>query len=286
MKPVKIIKNKITSHEGSLKNYIKEVNKYPLLTDNELVDVCNVIRNGNEIESKLATEKLIHSNLRFVISVAKQYMTNDIQFSDLINEGNIGLINAAKKYDISMNIKFLSYAVWWIRKYILLFLNEDKMIRIPQNRVLNQDKIRKFNEKFIQDNGFDASLQDIGKLDNISDDDINLYLTSINLKPISISSKLDASESETEISEFIPNEDSNLVDDAIEQEHSTYVIHQILKTLKPRNREIISDLFGIGIDEPLSHTEVGKKHNLHKERVRQIKEEILEMLRSKAEFLV
>lgn len=285
MKPV-VITAKFTSHEGSLKQYIKEVNKYPLLSDIQLLDTCDIIKNGSEKEKIKATELLIQSNLRFVISVAKQYMKNDVQFADLINEGNVGLINAAKKYDATMNIKFLSYAVWWIRKHILLFINEDRMIRIPQNRVINQQRIKKFNEEYEQQNGFESSVNEMLKLENVSNDDVELYLTQLNLKPISLSTPIEATEGDSDISDLVTDDYVDILDSSIEQEHTNHVINQLLKTLKPRNREIISDLFGIGIEAPLTNTEVGEKHNLTRERVRQIKEEILLMLRKKSEFLV
>lgn len=283
MRHIISIQKKATIREGSFKQYIADVSKYKVLSNDELTALCEVIKNGEPHEVRQAQDKLIQSNLRFVVSVAKQYVINEEDFPDLINEGNYGLIIAARKYDKSKDVKFSYFAVFWIRKYILEFISYNKHITLPQNRVTNIKKIKEFVNLFEIDYGYLPSAETIMDHLDVTEKDIVLYETESNYKPTSLSKPIDSADGmdSKEISNIIESDYFNYAEEKHETDSINYQVETLLNGLKPKDAEIIKHIFGIGFERPFGIDEVAKIFNLSGERIRQIREKALKSMRDK-----
>jgi len=268
--------------DGSLDQYLKEISQYPLIDREEEVRLAQRIHKGCE-ES---LDKLVRSNLRFVVSVAKKYQNQGVPLSDLINEGNVGLIRAAHKFDETKGIKFISYGVWWIRQAILQALAEQsRIVRVPLNRAGALHRIGRRSSALLQELGREPTAQEIAEDLEISREEVERTLL-ISRTHLS----LDAP--------FAPGEDSRLMDYLPDQvapgpEDEAYgqalknVIEESLGGLKERESKILRLYFGLDDQEPMTLEEIGGMMDITRERVRQIKEKALERLRhrSRSRFL-
>ena len=264
------MKNTFTKLERteSLAIYLKEINNIPLLTPEEEKEYAILATKGD----KKAKQKLIDSNLRFVVKIAKKYRNNGLSFSDLISEGNIGLMFAADKFDPSKGFRFISYAVWWIKQTILKAISEkSKIIRLPVNRINDLSKIETEYEK----NG--GNIEEIASSMNIDSPTLNAMLN-VSQKPLSFDEPIKKGE-DTIVGELIkdeihPSPEANVVEKSLKDE-----IQIMLSTLSNREAEILKYRFGLQGEEPHSLLEVGMEFNLTKERIRQIEKKSIEKLK-------
>lgn len=270
-----IINKSITHREcDSLERYLSEIGKEDLLSVDEEVEIVRQIKKGN----KKALEKLTKANLRFVVSVAKQYQNNGISLSDLINEGNIGLLKAAERFDDTRGFKFITYAVWWIRQSILLAIAEhSRLIRRPLNQVGIVYKINKAIYKFEQENERQPSLDELSELLDMPHEIVDSILQYKN-KCLSMDSPIVDDESNCFI-DYLEDENSKTTDYSLIGESLNTDVNYVLNSLSERERCIIKASFGIGEPE-LTLEEIAIKHNLTRERVRQIKEKAIRRLRN------
>ncbi len=275
MRQLKISKQITNRESQSLDKYLQEIGKVELLTPDEEVDLARRIKQGDQV----ALEKLTKANLRFVVSVAKQYQNQGLSLGDLINEGNLGLIKAAKRFDETRGFKFISYAVWWIRQSILQALAEQsRIVRLPLNRVGALNKIGKAFSKLEQEFEREPSPEEIAEvLENMSEDEISDTLK-ISGRHVSVDAPfvqgeenrlLDVLENDAE-----PNPDNQLINESLSKE-----VERALSTLTQREAEVIRLYFGIGVEHSLTLEEIGEKFDLTRERVRQIKEKAIRRLR-------
>jgi RNA polymerase primary sigma factor len=275
MRQLKISKQITNRESQSLDKYLQEIGKVELLTPDEEVELARRIKQGDQ----LALEKLTKANLRFVVSVAKQYQNQGLSLGDLINEGNLGLIKAAKRFDETRGFKFISYAVWWIRQSILQALAEQsRIVRLPLNRVGALNKIGKAFSKLEQEYEREPSPEEISEvLENMSEDEISDTLK-ISGRHVSVDAPfvqgeenrlLDVLENDAE-----PDPDNELINESLSKE-----VERALSTLTQREAEVIRLYFGIGVEHSLTLEEIGEKFDLTRERVRQIKEKAIRRLR-------
>lgn len=275
MRQLKISKQITNRESQSLDKYLQEIGKVELLTPDEEVELARRIKQGDQV----ALEKLTKANLRFVVSVAKQYQNQGLSLGDLINEGNLGLIKAAKRFDETRGFKFISYAVWWIRQSILQALAEQsRIVRLPLNRVGALNKIGKAFSRLEQEFEREPSAEEIAEvLENMSEDEIADTLK-ISGRHVSVDAPfvqgeenrlLDVLENDAE-----PNPDNMLINESLSKE-----VERALSTLTQREAEVIRLYFGIGVEHSLTLEEIGEKFDLTRERVRQIKEKAIRRLR-------
>lgn len=273
MRQLKITKS-ITNRESmSLDKYLQEIGNEELLTPEEEVELAQRIRKGD----KKALERLTRANLRFVVSVAKQYQTQGIGLPDLINEGNMGLIKAAKRFDETRGFKFISYAVWWIRQSILQAIAaQGRLIRLPANQIGVVNKITRILNKFEQENERIPNIDELAREVDLSEEHIEEAL-SLSFRQVSMDSpfKNDEGVSLLDVmpSTNVPSTDKSLVDESLKEE-----ISRALKILSEREQEVLCAYYGIGQLE-MSLEEIGDKFGLSRERVRQIKEKAIRNLR-------
>ena len=274
MKSFKISKSITNRDDISLNLYLKEISRQPLIPPEEEIRLAKLIKTGD----KTALNKLVKANLRFVVSVAKQYQNQGISLIDLINEGNIGLIKAAEKFDETRGFKFISYAVWWIRQSILQALaDQSRTVRLPLNQVSALNKINKTISKFEQVNERKPSLEELEAETGIPAEKISEILsTSTNCVSVDTPFK---DEEEGCLLDIIPNENSPRADDSLIKESVSQEIAIILDRLTIREQAIIRMFFGLGVKE-MSLEDIGKKFGLTSERARQIKEKVLKDLRT------
>ena len=274
MKSLKITKSITNRDDISLNLYLKEVSKQPLISPAEEIELAKLIKVGN----KDALSKLVSANLRFVISVAKQYQNQGISLIDLINEGNIGLIKAAEKFDETRGFKFISYAVWWIRQSILQALaDQSRTVRLPLNQVSALSKISKATNRFEQIYERKPSLEELEAETNIPAEKISEIL-SASTKCVSVDTPF-KDEEEGCLLDIIPNSNSPKADESLMDESLSKEVELILNKLTTRERAIIMMFFGIKVPE-MSLEDIGRKFGLTSERVRQIKEKVLRDLRT------
>ncbi|GAB4374194.1 MAG: sigma-70 family RNA polymerase sigma factor [Calditrichia bacterium] len=258
----------------SLEKYLDEISKIPLLTTQEEVKLTRRIRQG----SQEALTKLVQSNLRFVVKIAKEYQNQGLPLPDLINEGNLGLIKAANRFDETRGFRFISYAVWWIRQSILQALAEQaRIVRLPLNRVGLINKVNQIIRELEQQYNREPTYEEISNLLKVSGDDVANALNN-GVFHLSLDQPFRHSE-EGNMKEILdnpnsPSPDSDLIKESLKQE-----IRRVLKTLSPREEKIIMMYFGIDYERPLTLEEIGDRLNLTRERVRQIKERALVRLR-------
>lgn len=260
--------------DRSLDLYLREIGETPLINAAEEVELAKRIKKG---EHK-ALEKLTKANLRFVVSVAKQYQNQGLSLADLINEGNIGLIKAAKRFDETRGFKFISYAVWWIRQAILQALAEQsRIVRLPLNRVGTLHKIGKVSSSLQQDLGREPSPIEIAKELSLTEGEVSDTLK-ISNSHLSLDAPFSASEDNSLIDiledEMQPSPDESLLSESLRVE-----IEKALDTLTPREAEVINLYFGLSHEKPLTLEEIGARFSLTRERVRQIKEKAIRRLR-------
>ncbi len=260
--------------DRSLDLYLREIGSTPLITAQEEVRLARRIKQGD----KRALEKLTKANLRFVVSVAKNYQNQGLSLADLINEGNIGLIKAAKRFDETRGFKFISYAVWWIRQAILQALAEQsRIVRLPLNRVGTLHKIGKISSSLEQTYGRNPSPDEIAKELELSESEVSDTLK-ISNSHLSLDQPFSVSEDNSLIDiledEFQPGPDEALLDQSLRVE-----IEKALDTLTPREAEVINLYFGLNSEKALTLEEIGARFNLTRERVRQIKEKAIRRLR-------
>lgn len=278
------ITNSITNRaDKSLEKYLQDISKEDMITADEEAILTRKIKDGDTA----ALEKMVKSNLRFVVSVAKQYQHQGLPLTDLINEGNLGLIKAAKKFDETRGFKFISYAVWWIRQAILEALSDKaRVIRIPLNQVGTLGKINKAYSKLEQDLGRTPTIEEISEELDIAEHKVKETLfTSKN--HVSYDAPMGGDDDNSTMIELLSNKDFPSTDSVVIDESLKIDIERTLETLDPKCREIIKLNYGIGYTHPRSLDEIGEKYSLTRERVRQIKERGLKKLReqSKAKML-
>ena len=277
MRQLKITKSITNRESASLDKYLQEIGREDLITDEEGVELAQRIKQGDHA----ALEKLTRANLRFVVSVAKQYQNQGLSLPDLINEGNLGLIKAAEKFDETRGFKFISYAVWWIRQSILQALAEQsRIVRLPLNQVGSLNKIGKALSKFEQENERKPSPEELAEELDIPVDKISDTLK-VSGRHISVDAPFVEGE-DNSLLDVLVNDDSPIADRTLIDESLSKEIERALQLLQPREREIIKMVFGIGCQE-MTLEEIGDKFGLTRERVRQIKEKAIRHLRQKAQ---
>ncbi|MCQ2077183.1 MAG: RNA polymerase sigma factor RpoD/SigA [Bacteroidaceae bacterium] len=276
MRQLKITKSITNRESASLDKYLQEIGREELISVEAEVELAAKIRKGG-VEGRHALEKLTRANLRFVVSVAKQYQNQGLSLPDLINEGNLGLIKAAEKFDETRGFKFISYAVWWIRQSILQALAEQsRIVRLPLNQVGSLNKISKALSKFEQENerrpSADEIAQELGiPVDKIAD------TMKVQGRHISVDAPFVEGE-DNSLLDVLVNDDSPMADKGLVNESLAKEIDRALDTLTPREKDIIKMFFGIGGPEKTLE-EIGDKFGLTRERVRQIKEKAIRRLR-------
>ena len=276
MRQLKITKSITNRESQSLEKYLQEIGKVDLLTPEEEVSLAQAIKRGDQA----ALEQLTKANLRFVVSVAKQYQNQGLSLSDLINEGNLGLIKAAQRFDETRGFKFISYAVWWIRQSILQALAEQsRIVRLPLNKVGSLNKINKAFSELEQEFEREPSSEELAEMLNIPTTEVETTL-SVAARHVSMDAP------------FVEGEDNSLLDvldDKNDEGTDRYLeygeglsteIERSLGTLTDRQADVVKLYYGIGVPHPLSLEDIGEKFGLTRERVRQIKDKAINKLRT------
>ncbi|SCD19434.1 RNA polymerase sigma factor RpoD [Proteiniphilum saccharofermentans] len=273
MRQLKITKSITNRESASLDKYLQEIGREDLITVEEEVELAQAIKRGD----RQALEKLTRANLRFVVSVAKQYQNQGLSLPDLINEGNLGLIKAAEKFDETRGFKFISYAVWWIRQSILQALAEQsRIVRLPLNQVGSLNKISKAFQKFEQENERRPSAEELAHELDLSVEKVTDSLK-VSGRHISMDAPFVEGE-DNSLLDVLVNDDAPVADRTLINESLQKEIDRALSTLTERESDIIKMFFGIGCQE-MTLEEIGDKFQLTRERVRQIKEKAIRRLR-------
>jgi len=280
MRQLKISRSITNRESESLERYLREINKIDLLSPEKELELFPLIRKGHQPSLDLLTR----SNLRFVVSVAKQYQHQGLSLPDLINEGNIGLISAARKFDETKGFKFISYAVWWIRQSILQSLaNDAQLIRIPHNKRVLGNQINKANAVLEQTLERSATAEELAEVLNMEVEEVSSRM-SLPAKHVSLDTPLSDNE-ENSLLDVLENKDGihgfekTSFNGSLKTE-----IERVMQTLTSRQREVICCFFGITTQYPMSLDEIASKFDLTRERVRQIKDKALLLLRKKETF--
>lgn len=273
MRQLKISKSITNRESASLEKYLQEIGHQDLLTADEEVELAQQIKKGD----RKALERLTKANLRFVVSVAKQYQNKGLSLPDLINEGNLGLIKAAERYDETRGFKFISYAVWWIRQSILQAIAEQsRIVRLPLNQVGSVNRIARELNKFEQENERKPSVEEMADRIDLPEEKIAEAMK-INTHHVSMDAPF-ADGEDNSLLDFLPNTDSPSTDNVLDQESLRTEIGRVLDVLNDREQKVIKAFFGIGMQE-MTLEEIGDKYNLTREKVRQIKEKAIRRLR-------
>ena len=280
MRQLKITKSITNRESASLDKYLQEIGREELISVSEEVELAQRIKKGDQV----ALEKLIKANLRVVVSVAKQYQNQGLSLPDLINEGNLGLIRAAQKFDETRGFKFISYAVWWIRQSILQALAEQsRIVRLPLNQVGSLNKITKEMARFEQENERRPSTEELAERLDMSVDKISDAIQ-VSGRPISVDAPFVEGE-DNSLLDVLANDDSPMADADLNKESLSKEVDRALKQLYDREREILKMFFGIGCQE-MTLEEIGAKFDLTRERVRQIKEKAIRRLKGQKSKLL
>ncbi len=278
MRQLKITKQITNRDTKSLEKYFQEISKIDLITTDEEVELTRRIREGDQS----ALNKLVNANLRFVVSVAKQYQGSGLRLSDLINEGNVGLVKAAKRFDETRGFKFISYAVWWIRQSILQAMSEQsRMVRLPLNKIGEISKINKVYSYLEQNNQRPPSVLEIARELDMSSTQVKLAMKNSG-KHLSMDAPFQEGES-SNLYNVVQSKESMSPDAHMMEESLKTDINQVLKTLPNRESEIIRLYYGIGERTPKSLGEIGELFDITRERVRQIREKAIRILRKKSQ---
>lgn len=283
MRQLKITKSITNRESQSLEKYLQEIGKVELITPEEEVRLATLIKQGDQ----KALERLTKANLRFVVSVAKQYQNQGLSLPDLINEGNVGLIKAAQRFDETRGFKFISYAVWWIRQSILQALAEQaRIVRLPLNKVGLTNRIQKAFTQLEQEFEREPSPEELAELLDMDLEEVTSSL-GINARHVSVDTPLSEGEEST-LLDVLENPNAEKTDGELDHIVGLNIeIERSLKQLTDRQKEVVCYFFGIGVDHPLSLEDIGDRFNLTRERVRQIKDKALTKLRAtqKADLL-
>lgn len=276
MRQLKITKSITNRESQSLEKYLQEIGKVELITPEEEVKLATLIKQG----CQRSLDRLTKANLRFVVSVAKQYQNQGLSLPDLINEGNLGLIKAAQRFDETRGFKFISYAVWWIRQSILQALAEQsRIVRLPLNKVGLTNRIQKAYSTLEQQFEREPSAEELADLLEMDIEEISATL-GINSRHVSMDTPLSEGEDNTLLDVLI-NPNAEKTDGQLDHNESLKTeIDRSLKTLTERQKEVICYFFGIGVDHPMSLEDIGEKFNLTRERVRQIKDKAITKLKT------
>jgi RNA polymerase primary sigma factor len=275
MRQLKISKSITNRESESLEKYLQEIGRVELIRPEEEVKLAKLIKQGDQ----QALDRLTKANLRFVVSVAKQYQNQGLTLSDLINEGNLGLIKAAQKFDETRGFKFISYAVWWIRQSILQALAEQsRIVRLPLNKVGLTNRISKAYSQLEQEFEREPSAEEIAELLDVSIEEVAATI-GVGGRHVSMDQQISAGEDGTLI-DLMENKNADNTDQQMVLTDSLNTeIERTLNILTHRQKEVLVYFFGLGIDHPLSLEDIGERYNLTRERVRQIKDKALDRLR-------
>lgn len=275
MKSFKITQSITDRKDASLGIYFKDVSKLSMITPEKEVELTKRIKLGD----KAAANELVTANLRFVISVAKQYQNKGLDLVDLIQEGNIGMLEAAYKFDETRGYRFISYAVWWIRQSIMRAISEQcRTVRVPMSQIVNMSKINKMSEKFEQKNGRAPSMEEIEEETNLNRKKINMSLAST-YRSVSLESPL-RDEDVSCLLDVLPNDNSESTDTTALKSDLIIEIERILSKLSYREQDVLRMSFGIGV-QTMSNDEIANRFGIGGERVRQIQHSAINHIRSK-----
>ena len=274
MRQLKITKSITNRESEALEKYLSEIGREELLSSDEEVELAQRIRKGD----RKALERLTKANLRFVVSVAKQYQNQGLSLPDLINEGNLGLIRAAEKFDETRGFKFISYAVWWIRQSILQAIAEQsRIVRLPLNQVGSVNKINRMLSKFEQENERRPSVDEIAEQIDIPEEKVGEAMM-VSGRHVSVDAPFVDGE-ENSLLDILINDNAPMADKQLVLESLRVEIATVLNTLNDREQKVIKAFYGIGQPE-MTLEEIGNKYGLTRERVRQIKEKAIRRLRT------
>ncbi|MDY0779850.1 RNA polymerase sigma factor RpoD/SigA [Tenacibaculum sp. IB213877] len=282
MRQLKITKQVTNRETKSLDKYLQDIGKIDLITVDEEVELTQRIRKGDQ----QALDKLVGANLRFVVSVAKQYQNQGLKLSDLINEGNIGLVKAAKRFDETRGFKFISYAVWWIRQSILQALSEQaRVVRLPLNKIGSINKINKAAARLEQDNERMPTAEEIASVLDMTVTDVKQSMKNAG-RHLSMDAPLRDGETTSNLYDVLntgqsPKPDNELINESLQIE-----IDRTLETLPPREADVVKLYYGLGNTTAMSLTEIGEIFDLTRERVRQIKEKAIRRLKHRSKVKV
>ncbi len=275
MKSFKITQSITDRKDASLGIYFKDVSKLSMITPEKEAELTKRIKLGD----KAAANELVTANLRFVISVAKQYQNKGLDLVDLIQEGNIGMLEAAYKFDETRGYRFISYAVWWIRQSIMRAISEQcRTVRVPMSQIVNMSKINKMSEKFEQKNGRAPSMEEIEKETNLNRKKINMSLAST-YRSVSLESPL-RDEDVSCLLDVLPNDNSESTDTTALKSDLIIEIERVLSKLSYREQDVLRMSFGIGV-QAMSNDEIANRFGIGGERVRQIQHSAINHIRSK-----
>ena len=275
MKSFKITQSITDRKDAYLGIYFKDVSKLSMITPEKEVELTKRIKLGD----KAAANELVTANLRFVISVAKQYQNKGLDLVDLIQEGNIGMLEAAYKFDETRGYRFISYAVWWIRQSIMRAISEQcRTVRVPMSQIVNMSKINKMSEKFEQKNGRTPSMEEIEEETNLDRKKINMSLAST-YRSVSLESPL-RDEDVSCLLDVIPNDNSESTDTTALKSDLIIEIEHILSKLSYREQDVLRMSFGIGV-QAMSNDEIANRFGIGGERIRQIQHSAINHIRNK-----
>jgi RNA polymerase primary sigma factor len=277
MRQLKITQSVTNRSEKSVDKYFSDISRIPMITADREIELAQLIRGGDEA----ALTELVMANLRFVVSVAKQYQNQGMSLPDLINEGNLGLIKAARRFDETRGFKFISYAVWWIRQSILQGVAEhSRLIRIPLNKIGLQNKLAKSIDKLEQELGRYPSQDEIMEFMGVEEKEMNDLMSAISgSKPKSYDASMTSDEGAAPLLDVLINESVESADNVLLTESLDFDVKRALATLTPNESSVIDKFFGLSNRTPMSLDEIGDYMDLTRERVRQIKEKAIRRLR-------
>ena len=279
MRQLKITKNITSRNSEALDRYLTEIAREPMLTPDEEATLAHAIHQGGPAGER-ARDRLVSANLRFVVSVAKQYQHQGISLTDLINEGNVGLVKAAEKFDETRGFKFISYAVWWIRQSIMEALAvKSRIVRVPLNQVGIAGKVNRATEQFLQEHGRVPSTHELATMTGI-DEDLVISAFEANGRSTSIDAPI-SEDDDNSLADTLSSDDADSrSDSSLDRESMNLVINDLLKeVLNDRERRIITESFGIGRMEK-SLEEIADEMGMTRERIRQVKEKALRKIRN------
>ena len=280
MRSFKITQSITDRQDASLGMYFKDVSKQPMVDAEEEIELAKRIKNGD----KLALDKLISANLRFVISVAKQYQNKGIPLVDLIQAGNLGICEAAKRWDETRGFKFISYAVWWIRQSIIQSISSEcRTVRVPMNQIVYMNRINKTTEKFEQENERKPSIEELESETGIPADKISLNMSSIS-KTLSLDTPFKDEEASC-LLDVLPNANSDNTDEKLIQSSISQELEDVLDKLSFRERDILRMSFGLGMT-PMQNEEIASRFGIGCERVRQIQHEAIDKIKNNYSHLL